>query len=61
MYIYYVLADWFDAKKLTINISKTNYMIFKDKSKVVDLACHNLKIDDELNERIRKNCSRESF
>ena len=32
------LADWFKANKLTLNISKTNYMIFKNKSKVVDFA-----------------------
>ena len=55
------LADWFKANKLTLNISKTKYMIFKNKSKIVDFACHNLKIDNEVIERIGKNCTEESF
>ena len=55
------LADWFKANKLTLNISKTKYMIFKDKSKIVDLASYNLKIDDEVIDRIGKNCHEESF
>ena len=55
------LADCFKANKLTLNISNTKYMIFKDKSKIVDLASYNLKIDDEVIERIGKNCHEESF
>ena len=55
------LADWFKANKLTLNISKTKYMIFKDKSKTVNFASHNLKIDNEVIERIGKNCPEESF
>ena len=53
------LADWFKANKLTLNISKTKYMIFKDKSKTVNFASHNLKIDNEVIERIGKNCPEE--
>ena len=30
------LANWFKANKLTLNIGKTKYKIFKDKSKIVD-------------------------
>ena len=55
------LADWFKANKLTLNISKTEYMIFKDNSKTVNFASHNLKIDNEVIERIGKNCPEESF
>ena len=36
-------------------------MIFKDKSKTVNFASHNLKIDNEVIERIGKNCPGESF
>ena len=52
---------WFKAKKQTLNITITKYMIFKNKSKIVDFACHNLKIDNEVIERIGKNCPEESF
>ena len=55
------LADWFKANKLTLNVSKTKYMIFKDKSKTVNFASHNLKIDNEVIERIGKNSPEESF
>ena len=36
-------------------------MIFKDKSKIVDLASYNLKIDDEVIDRIGKNYHEESL
>ena len=49
------LADWFKANKLTLNISKTKYMILMNKSKVVGFACHNLKIDNEVIETIGNN------
>ena len=55
------LADWFKANKLTLNISKTKYMIFNDKSKTVNSASNNLKIDNEVIKRIGKNCPAESF
>ena len=55
------MADWFKANKLTLNISKTKYMILKNKSKIVDFVYHNLKIDNEVFERIGKNCPEESF
>jgi len=54
-------ADWFKANKLTLNISKTKYMILKDKSQMVDFACHILKIDNEVIERIGENCPEKYF
>ena len=39
-------SDWFKANKLTLNISKTKYMLFRDKSKThIDLSEINLHID----------------
>ena len=38
------IADWFRANKLTLNISKTKYILFRDKSQQVDFTNLKLKI-----------------
>ena len=55
------LADWFKANKLTLNISKTKYMIFRDKSVIDSLLNNMLSIDGQYIERIGKGCGEESF
>ena len=46
-----VLVDWFQANKLSLNIEKTNYMLFRPKSKKDDinisLSCENTEIRQE--------------
>ena len=55
------LADWFRANKLTLNTSKTKYILFRDKNFSVDFRKFQLKIDEEKIERIGKGCHDESF
>ena len=55
------LADWFKANKLTLNVSKTKYIIFRDKSNVLDFSDLNLFIDKENIDRIGMDCNENSF
>ena len=55
------IADWFKANKLTLNISKTKYMLFRDKNQIVDFTNLALTIDNEKVDRIGSGCSEESF
>ena len=47
---------WFACNKLTLNISKTKYMIFRPKSVHVDLKPLTIEIDNIILERIGKDC-----
>lgn len=42
-----ILVDWFRANKLSLNISKTNFIVFKPQHKTVDLDGLILKIGNE--------------
>lgn len=55
------LADWFRANKLTLNISKTKYILFRDKKHFVNFEDLNLKIDNEKIDRIGEGCEEEFF
>ena len=55
------LADWFKANKLTLNVSKTKYIIFRDKSNTTDFSDLNLFIDKENIDRIGMDCNENSF
>ena len=55
------LADWFRSNKLTLNTSKTKYLLFRNKNISIDFSQLQLKIDDEIIERIGKGCRDESF
>ena len=47
-----LLIDWFRANKLSLNISKTNYVLFKDKScNTIDDSDGNLQFGSETIER----------
>ena len=55
------LADWFKGNKLTLNVSKTKYIIFRDKSNTIDFSDLNLFIDKENIDRIGMDCNENSF
>jgi len=55
------LSDWFKANKLTLNTSKTKYILFRRKQQVVDFVNLHLKIDEKEIERIGMGCKAESF
>ena len=54
-------AKWFQANKLTLNVSKTKYILFRKKNMKVDFCHLNLKIGAELVERIGSDCKTKSF
>ena len=54
-------ATWFQANKLTLNVSKTKYILFRKKNMKVDFSQINLKIGNEYVERIGSDCSTKSF
>ena len=55
------LADWFKANRLTLNISKTKFILFRNKTQSVDFSNLHLNIDNEEIERIGFGCKEESF
>ena len=55
------IADWFRANKLTLNISKTKYILFRDKSQQVDFTNLKLKIQNEDIDRIGEDCKEKLF
>ena len=54
-------CDWFKTNKLTLNISKTKYMLFREKKMKVNFDQLNLKIDDVPIERIGDDCDTKFF
>ena len=46
------IVDWFRADKLTLQIYKTKYILFRDKSQYVDFSGLNVSIKNEEIERI---------
>ena len=55
------LADWFKANMLTLNTSKTKYILFRHKSLAVNFSNITLKIENETIDRIGAGCQEESF
>ena len=55
------LSDWFKANKLTLNVSKTKYILFRKKSQNINFSDLKLTIDDEQIDRIGHGCREESF
>ena len=47
------LFDWFKANKLTINLSKTCYTIFKNRNKRIPDYMTSIKVDDIIIKRVR--------
>jgi hypothetical protein len=54
-------AEWFKANKLTLNISKTKYMLFRQPSQMIDFNNYNIKMDDKTIERIGEDCKTKFF
>ena len=54
-------SDWFSANKLTLNIKKTKYILFRPKQTKIDFNVHHLKIGDGVVERIGKDCQSSYF
>ena len=55
------LSDWFKANKLTLNISKTKYMLFRKKSANIDFSKFQLLIEEKEIDRIGQGCAEELF
>ena len=49
-------SSWFRANKLTLNVKKTKFMFFSDKSSQFDLQGLTLKIGDKVVEQVGKHC-----
>lgn len=54
-------AKWFQVNKLTLNVSKTKYLIFRNKSMPLDENACKLKIGNELIVRVGNKCEDEYF
>ena len=55
------LEDWFKANRLTLNASKTKYIIFRKKSQTIDFTNLHLRIENQHIDRIGIGCKEESF
>ena len=54
-------STWFQSNKLTLNVSKTKYILFRKKNMNVDFSTFSLKIGQENVERIGFDCLTKSF
>ena len=54
-------ATWFQANRLTLNVSKTKFILFRKKNMNVDLSSFSLKIGNEVVERIGTGCKQTYF
>lgn len=54
-------SKWFQANKLTLNVSKTKYLVFRSTSMLFDGKMYTLKIGDENIERIGSDCKEKYF
>ena len=52
---------WFQSNKLTLNVSKTKFILFRSKNMHVDFSRLSLKIGDENIDRIGDNCKDKFF
>ena len=55
------LINWFCANKLTLNVSKTKYILFREKKEIVNFDNLNLKIDGNNIDRIGMDCQDKYF
>ena len=52
---------WFQANKVTFNVSKTKYIVFRNKSMSFNDQGYNLKIGNKIFERIGSTCKDKYF
>ena len=52
---------WFKTNRLTLNVSKTKYMVFRNKAMPMDADKCKIKIDNEELERIGRDCKNTYF
>ena len=55
------ISDWFRANKLTLNVSKTKYILFRNQDMKVDFSNLELSIDSGKIDRIGKDCDEKYF
>jgi len=55
------VTAWFQANRLTLNVSKTKFMIFRSKNMHFDPENCKLKIGNEILERIGTDCTNKYF
>ena len=55
------VATWFTANKLTLNVSKTKYLIFRTKKMPISHLYTDLQIGGEIIERVGEGCREETF
>ena len=49
-------AKWFQANRFTLNVSKTKYIVFRNKNMHFDPSCCNKSIGNEILEKIGNDC-----
>ena len=52
---------WFEANRLTLNVKKTKYILFRTASMNVDFSNYSLKLDGKKIDRIGQNCEETTF
>ena len=53
--------SWFQANRLTLNVKKTKFILFRTKSMAVNPSMYSLKLDGKAIDRIGTNCTESSF
>ena len=56
-----IVSEWFKANKLTLNVSKTKYILFRKTTMKVDFSDLTLEIDNCPIDRIGEGCKENSF
>ena len=54
-------SNWFQSNQLTLNVSKTKYILFRKKNMPVNFSSLTLKIGEEIVERIGSECPTKFF
>ena len=53
--------SWFETNKLTLNVSKTKFIVFKKPNQTIDMSGLKLKIGSELLERLGQDCEKKCY
>ena len=55
------ISGWFQCNKLTLNASKTKYMLFRNKNQKIDFTSLSISIESKIIDRIGEGCKEQSF